>query len=474
MFFDDKMLYPQPYKFVMLVEYAQRSPKVSFSLRENRVDSLGRIESFYPVLQIFRSTLLSSTSRSMAALFPSEILSGRSSPGSYLCHRSWHRPNREYPIPSLQRIDSPPSRSARIPSPRYPKNIPMAIQQNTSDISANSSRQIQKRAGPTVKFAVQRRYRCRYNQPDYVWPSRRRGCRLSAQKASWQILLCADYFQRGQNGLKFGHGTALRQRQSLHRGMAVFGANPQQTPFDHSGQSHTTQTGRRFLRQGYYTTPGREKLGICHCCQNDNTSQRTDGLCSLSRIRPRMGSRRVYIYSFSLEQRTSFRGYPQTTGHRTRGHSETSFYFQALHLSQSIGRRQPCTHSRICLSFLLRQGIPRTPLAGIQRFIQHGSDSYPKLLGQCRLHGNDPMGLRSGLGFSIPVFAQRSSTLEYIHITPRVVVVASRMGQKRNQQYLMASNQTSTTRFVLQDSKSDQQCKAVNTELNRFANELLY
>jgi hypothetical protein len=58
---------------------------------------------------------------------------------------------------------------------------------------------------------------------------------------------------------------------------------------------------------------------------------------------------------------------------------------------------------------------------------------------------DDPVGLRPGLGIPVSVFAQRSAALEHFHIASRALVVARRMGQKRQPQPLDAAGQVSSS-----------------------------
>lgn len=102
---DSKMCIPQVYHFVILMEYAKRSSKISFFIRGNGFDSLGRTESFCPVLQISGTALLSPTLCLLASLPSSRLSSSRHFPHiSYSRYCCWQRNNFKSQSPNLTKF----------------------------------------------------------------------------------------------------------------------------------------------------------------------------------------------------------------------------------------------------------------------------------------------------------------------------------------------------------------------------------
>src|SRR6266545_1029327 len=144
----------------------------------------------------------------------------------------------------------------------------------------------------------------------------------------------------------------------------------------------------------------------------------------------------------------------------------TTVHLQKVHLSSSFGNELGAD-GRGGLAFLLRPGVSRAFAARVQRLVCHGQDSYPQLVGQCRLHGNDPVGLRLGFGFPVSLFARRSSSLEYRYASPRTLVVAGRMDQARQSQPLDASVEVPSPKSLPQNPTCYHQGQGA--DLNQFA-----
>jgi len=82
------------------------------------------------------------------------------------------------------------------------------------------------------------------------------------------------------------------------------------------------------------------------------------------------------------------------------------------------------------------------------------ANSDPELLGQRRLHGSDPLGLRLGLGVPAPLSASGSAPLEHLHPSPRALVASGRMGKAWESQSPGPAGEVSPARSVCQNPAS--------------------
>lgn len=460
------MLLTQPYKNDTYMTNAKRPAKNRFYIREKRFNPLGRTDSICAVLQIAKSKTPPATLCALARIPSQTILSRRPFAYPYIRHYRRDRQNRKYPVSYSQWLYSASFRPAGIPSQGYFKNFLMEIQFRESPEPSTRPRQIQRSAVSTAGNNLLSHYRRGYDSADCLWASRISSNGLQPQIPR-ETLLRPAHFQRRPDWPFSINATKTRQSSPCQGGSGIFRAGYRKTAQYYSFIQNPHAPRRFFLRQRNNTIFRREKHKIRYSCQNLRSAEITDALCPLPRIYQRLGSSGFYLSGLKLQERTPFCRHQaaQITG---TGRSATKpFYFQELRLSQGFNY-QLRNYSGSSLALLLQQRLPGTFTSRIQKFFLYGSNSHQKFLGKRRLYGDDSLGIRFNNSFSIPMFTQRASALEYFNASQRALVAAGRMGQARQQQYPAASQAIPTPGIILQDSKSDFKGQTFN--LGRFAN----
>ncbi len=467
-FIDINYTIPQSSLKVRFVEYAKRPKKIQIYIRCYWLNPLGRAKPFFTVLQISEPQILSPAPNSLAPLPPQELSSCRPFLVSYLCNSSRYWKNSKYSIAYSQWAYPANSWASRVSSPGYLENFSLEIQFTNTSKSSTFSRQIPKPAIQSPWTGLFLHHRCRYDSFDCLWTSRVHQDGLQPQ-IPWEAFLRSPYFQRRPLWTFTGDGAKSWQCLSNHWSMELFRTYHREIAKHNHLIQNPHSAGCVILQQRYHPLIRRETCRICHCCQNAQTAKVTDSLCQLPRIYKRLGSSRVYISSSQFQKRTSFYRHkaPQAPG--TRRGTKKPFYLQRLCLPQGLGY-QLRPYPRSGLAILLQQRLSRTSASGIQELFLHGSNSNQEFLGKCRLHGDNPLGIRSGFGLSKLVPAGRSSRLEYLNPSQRTLVASSRVGQNCQPQYSTTSQTVSATRFIFQDSKSNFKGQAFN--LSQFANML--
>lgn len=467
-FIDINYTIPQSSLKVRFVEYAKRAKKIQIYIRCHRLNPMGRAKPFFTVLQIPEPQILSPAPNSLAHLPPQELSSCRPFLVSYLCNSSRHWKNSKYSITYSQWAYPANSWAPRVSSPGYLEGFSLEIQFANPSKPPTFSRQIPKPVIQSPWATLLRHHRCRYDSFDCLRTSRVFPYGLQPQ-ISWETFLCSPYFQRRPPWAFTRDGAKSWQCLSNHWGMEFLRTYHREIAKHNRLFQSQDPAGCVILQQRHYPLIRRETYRVCHCCQNAQTAKVTDSLCQLPRIYKRLGSSRVYISCSQFQKRTSFYRHKASQVPRTRRGSKKPFYLQRLCLSQGFSyqlRHYPGSG----LAILLQQRLPGTPASGIQEFFLYGSDSNQKLLGKRRLHGNNPLGIRSGFSLSKLLPARRSSRLEYLNSSQRTLVASSRVGQNCQPQYSTASQTVSPTRFILQDSKSN--FKGQTFSLSQSANIL--
>src|SRR5262245_42197989 len=465
-FTEYKLDFPKTVQIGRFVENAKRPAEIPFSIRIDRPNALRGSAPFSAILQIAQSSVLPSTSDSVATLQPSQLPPCGSLSGSSVCDRSWDWTRREHSVADPQRSDPAASGSARVSSPRHFEELSLALWLQGTAQCGNCSRPTAPGTVPSLRSSPQCDCRCRSHSPVDLRSSRGSRRRLCPQKAPRPTFLCADPLQRRPMWPDSGNGTQSGQCSSHHRSFKLLKANLGQTAFLDCHHPHSTSIGRSLLRQKDHRSyrPGANRL--CRFGQDDPSPQKYDDHRSLSVICPGLGSCRIHLYAFSLAKGASVCGCTQSCGFGTRIYSATAFHLQAVHLPPSAGY-QFGAHPGGGLAFLLRPGIPGASAARVQGLLYNGQDSNPQLLGQCYLHGDGLVGLRLGLGFPGTLFARGSSTLEHLHLAPRTLVAPSALGQTRQSQCPVASCKVSPPGPVCENSNCRLRGEA--NYLNRFA-----
>src|SRR6266498_4004371 len=269
-----------------------------------------------------------------------------------------------------------------------------------------------------------------------------------------------------ENRFEFGHGTQSRQCARFLWSLGFPQASPGQIAFLDRFHAHTGASRWSFLRQKHRPVSRYQAARLWHCGSNVPTVEKPYGRSSIPRVCSRLGSRSVLLHAASVERRTRVCGRTQAHRFGNRRDPATTVHLQKVHLSSSFGNELGADGGG-GLAFLLRPGVSRAFAARVQRLVCHGQDSYPQLVGQCRLHGNDPVGLRLGFGFPVSLFARRSSSLEYRYASPRTLVVAGRMDQARQSQPLDASVEVPSPKSLPQNPTCYHQGQGA--DLNQFA-----
>ena len=141
--------------------------------------------------------------------------------------------------------------------------------------------------------------------------------------------------------------------------------------------------------------------------------------------------------------------------HTTLGHPEPTFTIPGPKHRQTlpeilspgeVRRLLEHTGNRKQRAVLATTYAPR-----VQGLLRHGEDPHPELLGQCRVHGTHPLGVRPGSGLPVPLLARGSSALEYLHPPARTLVAARGVGQAGQPQPAGAAGSVSTPGPVPED-----------------------
>src|SRR6266545_540071 len=354
-FFESKCASSKSYLYGRSLRNAPRATKIHFFLRYKHHDPLWRTGSFSPVLQILGPSPLRPTLCALAELFPPQLPSSRSILGACLCDRGWHRAHRKCPKPDSQRSASAPSGPTRFSASRHFTLLPLALRPKELTKPPIRSRQTEDQTFPTSEYSLQRHGRRRYHNPDHLRLSRRSGCGLHSQAASWSALLCADHFQRRAKWSESGNGVESRGRSCLPRGLGLPAIHPEKVAFLDCIQPHPRTTGWSFLQQSNHRAPRPRAAGLCGCSQDDPTVEKKDGGRSIRAVRPRLGDSRVHLHTLSLERTTSIRSGTKTRGFGDRSNPAAFVHLQALHLPQGAGD-QPGAYGSGSLALLLRPG----------------------------------------------------------------------------------------------------------------------
>src|SRR5215468_1315946 len=417
-FTEYKLDFPKTVQISRFVENAKRPTEIPFSIRIDRPNTLRGPASFSAILQIAQSSVLPSTSSSVATLQPSKLSPCGSLSGPSVCDRSWDWTRREHSVADPQRSDPAASGSARVSSPRHFEELSLALWLQGTAQCGHRSRPTPPRTVPSLRSSPQCYCRCRYHSPVDLRSSRGSRRRLCLQKAPRPTFLRADYLQRRPMWPDSGNGTQSGQRPSHHRSFKLLKSNVGQTALYDCHHPHPTVIGRSLLRQKDHRSYRSGANRLCRFGQDDPSPQKHDGGRSLSAVCPRLGSCRIHLYAFSVAKRASVCGRAQSGGFRTRIYSATAFHLQAVHLPPSAGHQFGADPGG-GLAFLLRPGIPGASAARVQGLLYDGQDSDPQLLGQCRLHGDGSVVLRFGLGFPGTLLARGGPTLEHRDLAQR-------------------------------------------------------
>src|SRR5437867_2802746 len=251
--------------------------------------------------------------------------------------------------------------------------------------------------------------------------------------------------QRRSERSQPGDGVAGRECAFLDRGRGVPRPGAAQAALVDGRRAHPAATGRGFLRPEDYRAPGKSRLRPCGRGADVSAFEAKDGGGTLSRVRSRLGGRRVYLHALSLEKGAPFRGRAPACGGGARRGSAPAVHLQALHLPPRPGD-QPGADSSSGLALLLRSRFSGTPAARIQGCLRHEQDPHPEVFGQRRLSGGDSVGLRLGAGFSEALSPSRTAPLERLHPPPRALVASGGMGQTRQSQPSALAGEISAAR----------------------------
>src|SRR6516225_2658190 len=443
----------QSYLLGRVVKCAQRSQKIHFRLRKKRPDSLWRPQPLSHVLQEFANSPFPADFRSLARLRSSGLPSRRLVSGPCLFHRGGSGARRKHPMPDSQRTHSPSAGAQRISPSGYAAHLLAAFWPPALARPARGPRQTSHGTFSPLGPPLQRHRGCRYDGVDDLRVAGGRSAGLHSQATPRAAVLRTPGVQRRSPWPQPGDGVEGRECSFVRRGGGVPQPHlAQGTPVDRC-RAHAGAIGRSFLRSQDYRAPGKSRARPCGGGADVRTSEAKDDGCLLSRIRPRLGGRRVYLHSLPLEKRASFRGRASTEGGGDGRDSKALVHRQEAHLPPGAGHQLGADSCR-GLAFLLRPRRARTVAAGAQGLLRDGQNSDPELLGQRRLHGSDPLGLRLGLGVPAPLSASGSTPLEHLHPSPRALVASGRMGKAWESQSPGPAGEVSPARSVCQNPAS--------------------
>jgi len=128
----------------------------------------------------------------------------------------------------------------------------------------------------------------------------------------------------------------------------------------------------RFFRSQIYRASGSRGDWLCHRSQDDPSDQRENRNPSLSPVQEELGSSRVFLQTFPVEEASSFCSNPSPPP-RERLRTTDAFHFEALQLS-GLCNQSP-SQSRRGLVFLSTQGSDRSHYQGAERKLCLGQDS---------------------------------------------------------------------------------------------------
>src|SRR5438094_8271933 len=301
-------VFSQTYLLGRVVKYAQRTQEILFHLRKKRLDSLRRAESVSGILQEFANSSLPASFGSLARLRLPGLSSRRPVSGSRVFHRGGSGSDREHSVPDPQRSGPTAAGSERFPASGHAENFLAAFRSGVLAEPASGPRQTSVGIVPSPGPPLQRDRRCRYDDPHYLWVPRRCGSGLYSQATPHATFLRPPLVQRRSERSQPGDGVAGRECAFLDRGRGVPRPGAAQAALVDGRRAHPAATGRGFLRPEDYRAPGKSRLRPCGRGADVSAFEAKDGGGTLSRVRSRLGGRRVYLHALSLEKGAPFRG----------------------------------------------------------------------------------------------------------------------------------------------------------------------
>jgi len=137
--------------------------------------------------------------------------------------------------------------------------------------------------------------------------------------------------------------------------------------------------GFRFFRSQIYRASGSKGDWLCHRRQDDSSDQKQIRNPSLLPVQEKLGSRRVFLQTFPVEEASSFCSNPPPPP-RERFRTTDAFHFETLHLS-GLCNQSP-SQSRRDLVFLSGKGIDRSHYQEAERKLCLGQDSHQQFPSQ--------------------------------------------------------------------------------------------
>ena len=450
-----------PRKFV---QDAIWSTKSSYFLRRQRYNSIWWPHPFSTVLQISRSSSVSSDICQMATIHKSKFPSGRFISRAPLQHCCRYRTGRKHPSLKSQWLISTPPWPSRISPSGYLPHFPLAVYSQRASESLSSPQPIKTKLPSSSRHPVECSGGYGYHPTHGPWFSRRGQSRIQ-QRASGETLLSISLINRRSQWSQSQFRNAPWQRIYFDWGPSISQRQFRFISNNSLRNAYASSCRQGILRALSCSVSRRKKCSIRHCCQNYKVHAETPGRSSFPFFPSQLGRFRVFSQTRFLDSRQSIYCHSSSNPRISPAYD----LIQNRRFRLSCSGDQLGSRTRIRLAFLLRSCRSRTFNSGTQKRLQHGENPNTKFFRQCRLSRNRIMGLRSGHEFPISLFPVALSVLEPRTIEKRVLASPCPMGGNQSPKYSPVASRVFPPESVSQSRRGDQKDQTAN--LSQFANE---
>ena len=306
-------------------------------------------------------------------LFPSafQLLSSRrAGPGHPLCFDCWNPPPKQNQNSAGQWRFSTDHRFREVSLCQQFKAIPQTSQSPCHSRHQQSSRPVKAEDVLFTQTSYQPSIRFRFFRSHTLWQVHRgsRSRLQSSQKRS-SLLPSVTLFRISFQRLLAWSLKTWKRLYLFRCSRILQRMSGENSPWHLSDPG----TGRfRLFRSQIYRASGPRRHWLCHRSQDDSSYQKQNRESSLLPVQEKLGSSRVFLQTFPVEEISSFCSHPPPPP-RERLRSTDAFHFETLQLSGLCNQSPP--QSRRDLVFLSAQGSDRGHYQGTERKLCFGQDS---------------------------------------------------------------------------------------------------
>ena len=358
------------------------------------------------------------------------LSSCRVNPGHPLCFNCWHPPFEQNQDSAGQWRFSADHRFKEVPLCQQFKTIPQTNQSQGCSEHHQSSRPVQAEDVLFTQTSDQPSVRFRFFCAHPLWQVHR-GSRSRLQSAQKRGSFLSSFtlfrisFQRLLAwSLKTWKRLYLVRCSRISQRMS---GESSPWPLSYPG------TGRfGFLRSQIYRASGSRGDWLCHRSQDDPSNQKENRNPSVSPVQEKLGSSRIFLQTFPVEEASSFYSHPPPSA-RERLRTTDAFHFEALQLS-GLCHQSP-SQSRRDLVFLSVQGSDRGHYQGAERKLCFGQDSNQQFPGQPVLFPSLIVRLQSRQLVQENLSASKISACNLRNHSDRILSPSCKIGQNGPSEY---------------------------------------